>query len=333
MTEAEYNAALDEIERRLSAAYIAQASALRGTLTLQQIGLMVASGNLLALDRSYENARYNGFLEVVRSAYLQGGTAEGGDVFDIRRPSAQRWLDNQAQSFLTAQTRAQGSAIQLTVQAGRARGDQPRDIAEALIGPKSPMSGQRVGGVMGLSGQDVEWIENARAQLLSNDPSMLRDYLTRVRRDRRFDGYVQRAIDSGQRIPRDTVDRMIQRYSERLLVTRTENVATINALEAYNAGRQQYYEQLVEDGVPRDRITKRWKSRGDEKVRATHRLMNGQKVLGDGFFITPRGARMKNPGDMSGGAGLAEVARCRCRAIYKIAGEDDDDLPLTIGAF
>lgn len=329
MTEAEYNAALDEIERRLAAAYIAQATALRGTLTLQQIGLMVASGNLLMLERSYEQAKYNGFLEVVRGAYMQGGMAEGGSDFDIRRPSAQAWLDENARSFLTAQASAQGSAIRLTVQLGQARDDSVRKIAENVIGQKSPLSGERSGGAIGLGPQEIQWLENARDQLLNNDPG----YFSRVRRDRRFDGIVQRAIDTGQRIPREKIDQIVQRYSERLQVTRTENVASINALEAYNAGRQQYYNQLVEDGTPAERITKRWKSRGDEKVRASHRIMNGQKVRGDGFFITPRGARMRNPGDMSGGAGLDEVARCRCRAIYKIIGEDDEGLPLTIGAF
>lgn len=313
MTESEYNAALDALEARMARDYLAQASTLRASASLTEILALIRAGDALAVARQYTGANYSALLESARAAFLQGGAAEAA-TFDIRRPSANAWLQNNAVTTLEAIRQEQAAAVEVTMTAARLRGDTPAQIARQIVGEFSPVTGNRYGGVAGLTGQDAQFVQNARDQLLSLD----RAYFTRTRRDRRFDAMVLRAINAGKPLASADIDRITQRYAWRLLQTRADTVASIEALENYNGGRQQMYTQLVEDGVSPRAITKRWKTRGDEKVRASHRAMNGQTVPGDGFFITPRGARMLNPGDMSNGAGVSEVARCRCRAIYTI---------------
>ena len=214
--------------------------------------------------------------------------------------------------------REQGDAIQAVISHGQEVGIAPPRIARNLLGMMGS-NGERTGGVVGLTGQDAQWLTNTRVQLASGDPALMRDYFNRVRRDKRYDGIVERAIEAGRSVAAPDIDKITQRYAGRLLATRAEVVSSINALEAYNAGRNQLYRQLVEDGIPPSKITKRWKTRNDERVRASHREMNGQTRPGNEPFTTPGGALMMNPGDASMGAGVSEIARCRCRAIYSIA--------------
>lgn len=326
MTEQEYQAALDAIEAQMARDYLAEASRIARDVSLAEVLAGIERGNAI-LQRDIFNGRYGKLVEDIRAAYLAGGQAEAASVprrleFDITRPRAQEWVATAQRNFVTTVARQQGEAIQAVITSGQQMGISPPQIARNLLGV-STAAGERVGGVVGLTGQDVEWLNNTRLQLSSGDPSLMRAYFDRVRRDKRYDGIVQRAIDARQPVNPADIAKITQRYAERLLVTRADTVASIEAMAAYNAGRAELYAQMVDDGLDPTAIFKRWKSRGDEKVRASHREMNGQKVPGAQPFITPRGARMMNPGDTSMGAPLSEVARCRCRAIYTVVGEDD----------
>lgn len=331
MTEQEYQSALDAIEAQMARDYLAEAAKITRNVTLAEVLLSIARGNAIA-SRDVFNSRYGKLAEDVRAAYLAGGQVEAASVprrvspkpveFDVTRPSAQAWIANAQTTMVNGIARQQGEAIQAVITSGQQLGIAPPQIARNLLGVATT-NGTRVGGVVGLTGQDVEWLNNTRVQLSSGNPSLMADYFDRVRRDKRYDGIVRRAIEAKQPVAAGDIDKITQRYAERLLVTRADTVASIQAMSAYNAGRSQLYAQMVEDGLDPTTIFKRWKTRGDEKVRSSHRAMNGQKVPGAQPFLTPRGARMMNPGDTSMGAPLSEVARCRCRAIYTVTGEDD----------
>jgi len=337
MNEQDYNRALDAWESKLAADYLDQASRLTNDVTLSQILAMIKAGDDFGVAQTLrESTTYTPFLETMRSAYIAGGASElrglgaaalGRIVsatglhteFDPRRQSAESFLQNNARNTLNGLVQQQGETVQLVLAAGRGRDDTPKAIAESLLGSKSPLTGQRTGGAVGLAGNDAKAIINARAQLESGDPSLMRDYLTRIRRDRRFDKTIEKAINAGTVPPKDVIDKAVARYSERLLQTRAEAEASIHAMEVYNAGRAQLYRQLTEDGIDPTTITKQWKTRGDEKVRFSHRAMNMQVQRGDVPFNAPGGIKMDHPGDMSKGAGPSLVARCRCRAVYKIS--------------
>lgn len=60
--------------------------------------------------------------------------------------------------------------------------------------------------------------------------------------------------------------------------------------------------------------TKRWMTRLDEKVRASHRVLEGQDQPLGGRFQTLNGVMLFRPGDPS--APLNEIINCRCRLMY-----------------
>jgi len=208
--------------------------------------------------------------------------------------------------------------IRLTLAAGAEFGRNPRAVALDLVG-RIGATGRRTGGVVGLTDPQAGFVTAARRQLASGDPAQLRAYLARELRDRRFDGFVRRAIEAGKPVPASTVDRMTGRYADRLLLLRGETIARTEALTAFNEARDEAFRQAVETaGIEPDAVTKKWDSAADARVRENHAAMNGQRVKFTEPFRSPGGAQMMHPGDTSLGAGAAEIINCRCISTARI---------------
>jgi hypothetical protein len=197
---------------------------------------------------------------------------------------------------------------------GMARGAGPRSVALDLVGRISRATGNRDGGLIGLSGPYRDYVATARAELASTDPALLRNYLTRKQRDRRYDRAVTRAIETGKPIPADTAQTAVTRYSARLVRLRGEIIARTEGLPAIRAAKHEAYQQLADDGrIDVMDIVRGWSTTTDGRERDTHGAMNQQEVRGlDTPFVSPSGARFRYPGDASLGAPLKELAACRC---------------------
>lgn len=311
MTEAEYLLALEAIERQMAQDYLAEAATHSRNTTLAEVVTRIEAGNQIAA-RNVFGGKYGKLAEEIRSKYLAGGNAVTETMLrvesEMQRPSAQAGTMNLQTSAVQVEISQEWKEIDISA---------PR-LARNLLGMAGSNS-ERTGGVVGLTWQDAQMLSNARKQLASGDPVQMRDYLDRERRDRRFDGIIKRAIEAGKPVAMPDIDKITQRYAMRLLDARADTVASVQALEAYNAARNQFYLQLIENGTDPSKITKRWKTRGDELVRASHAVMNGQTVAGSAPFVTPDGVLMMNPGDSSLGAGMNEIENCRCEAVYSIA--------------
>ncbi|WP_024696152.1 hypothetical protein [Pseudomonas syringae] len=274
-------------------------------------------------------------VEAVRSSFVVGARFEmaaifipaadrplvGRKEFDATRTESNAWLNQQAVDVRATTADNVREAIRAVIGSRRIVGGPQRTDRQAaldLIGRVSPQTGIRSGGVIGLPGNFAQYVTNARRQLLSGDPAQLKLYLERTRRDRRFDGIVNRAIAAKKAVAAKDVNKIAGRYSERLLKTHTEMLARTLAHESLNAGRDQAWEQLVEQGIARDRVEKEWRDRNDEKVRNSHVYMRGRRAVLGQPFQTNSGALLRYPGDSSLGAGWDETANCRCIVIYHL---------------
>lgn len=63
-----------------------------------------------------------------------------------------------------------------------------------------------------------------------------------------------------------------------------------------------------------------WKTRHDDRVRNTHRGLDGNKVPYGGTFVTDTGALIRFPGDPE--APIEETAGCRCHLTYRLRPKD-----------
>lgn len=230
--------------------------------------------------------------------------------FDARNRDAETWLRNKSSELVSQVDDDARFNIRNIMQRGMEQGRNPRSVALDIVGRIDPQTGERVGGVIGLSKNQEAWVQSARTKLKQLDAT----YLSLELRDKRFDSTVQKAIDSGKPLPADTIEKLIIRYKVNALRARAENIARTETTRALNQAEFESVKQVVASGsVANEAARKEWDSSGDSRVRSSHRAMDGQRVGLDEPFVSPSGERLMYPGDTSLGATTKEVASCRCR--------------------
>lgn len=236
--------------------------------------------------------------------------------FDGRALRAEQWAAQASSRLITEIVDDQMQMAREVIRAGIEAGRNPRSIALELVGRVDRATGKRSGGFIGLTGQQARWVMNAEQQLRNLDAG----YLSRARRDKRYDRLVLRAIKDGRPLAEADIRQITGRYRDRLLNLRGETIARTEALNALRAGRHEGYEQLIQSGKVRaDQVTVTWSATMDGRTRDSHRELNGQKIRFGQLFTSPlTGARLEYPGDSTHGAPGEETIQCRCYAEYSI---------------
>lgn len=271
---------------------------------------------------------------VIREAFLEGGayTLEGvrnppagsgaGRMvlrFDGRQDRAEDWVRQHSSELIEGIVEDTKQAVRSLVREGLEAGRGPRKTALEITGRINPATGRRTGGILGLTSSQTDAVIRARAELSSNDPSLLNSYLRRARRDRRFDAAIRRAISGKEPLTQEQIERISNRYKDRLLAYRGEVIARTETLSSLNAGREEGIRQLIDSGkINRSQVTKTWRATGDKRTRDTHRYLNGTTVGIDDHFTTAEGHRLMHPHDRSLGAPGSEIIQCRCYYEIKV---------------
>jgi hypothetical protein len=275
-------------------------------------------------------AAYTGLQDALARAYGDGGATAAGFAnravppsvvirFDGRNLRAEQWLRQYSSSLVTRIVEDQRAALRQALTAGMTRGENPRTTALDIVGRINRATGKREGGILGLTSQQEAFARNARDELMSGDPAKLRNYLTRARRDKRFDRTIAKAIRDETPVPADTIRKATGAYRNRLLKLRGDTIGRTEALTSLQSANHEAYLQAVDNGaVAESDVRKVWRSAGDLRVRHSHRVLSGQSAGLREAFTSPSGARMMFPGDTSQGAGAEETIQCRCVAEYRI---------------
>lgn len=330
-----YDELLDRFGREIAEAFMAAVADLRTAADLQRVITAIEAGNVeaavaaLNLDR----AAMNPVLDALRDAHTSSGQtavsylpllrdASGAVLvvrFDARNPRAEAWLAEHSSGLVTRIVDDQRAAVRQALTGGMARGDNPRTTALDVVGRIDRTSGRRDGGILGLTAQQESFVASARQELASADPAVLAHYLTRKRRDKRFDRSVAKAIGEGRALPAATAGRALRQYKNRLLKLRGDTIGRTESLTALRAAKHEAYKQAVDKGaVAESAVRRTWRTAGDQLVRHTHAELNGDTVGLHQPFRSPTGALLMFPGDTSLGAGAEEVIGCRCDVGYRI---------------
>lgn len=323
--------ALDRYSAELRAAFIRAIGNIADEARLGRIEAALAAGDVAGvLDGvGYERAMFREFEDALRAAYVAGGVTASDYLSQSKRlgglrvrfnPFAERpaaWLAAHSSGLITRITQDQAEAVRATLSLGMADGRSARAVALDIVGRQGP-NRKRVGGIIGLTKPQAETVAWVRQALRSQNAEGLREYLTLKARDQRFDRTILKAI-GGASLDKDKADRIGDALASRYLATRGHVIGRTEGLEAINAGQFAAHEQMAEEaGLDAPRIKRIWRTTG-QRTRDTHAAMSGQVVEGlHTPFRSPRGARMKYPGDRSLGAGAAEVVNCRCWVQTKI---------------
>lgn len=285
-------------------------------------------GALRALG--YNPAVFNGLYIAMMQAFEGGGVAvmamlpkytrdDAGVTnmlrFNVRDRDAERWLSERSSALVTDIGEDIRLAVRDTLGEGLSEGRNPRSVALDLVGRLNRQTGHREGGIVGLGEREQLWSRNARQKLATLDPS----YFDMTLRDKRFDGIVRKAIESGTPLSEDDIIRLTDRYRDNALRHRGETIGRTETLAALNRSEFEATRQaLAQSGLSSAAAYKVWDSAGDSRVRNSHEQMDGQRVGIDEPFVSPGGARLLHPHDRSLGAPGAETIACRCRVRYDI---------------
>jgi len=305
-------AALREQEQAVSRAYIDAVK--NKKINIGELESKIANGDLFEDDLLLTDAELAPVIETLRVATIAGATLEGAKFFNANASAVTDYLQSTARKFLDDMNESTRSAVREVTAVGVQLGQNPRSIALDLAGR---MEGrERVGGIIGLNAPQAQAVANARLNLASGNSEQMRKYLRNERRDRRFDGIVEKAISEGKPVAASDIDKIVSRYQSSLLQLRGETIARTEAGAALNFGRQTHAENIAaETGAE---VWKRWESGPDDgRQRESHTEANGQEVRIDKPFSVG-GSEMMYPFDYTMGADAGEIINCRCSVTYEI---------------
>ena len=308
-------------EPKLAAAFMEAVADLKSVLDHQRFTAALAAGNVEAAlaALNLDEGAYDDLLEAMRATYLEAGKATADNLparlavvrFGGRNLRAEAWLRERAATFVTRILEDQRVAIREVLVAGMEAGTAPRALTIRIVGRISRVSGKREGGILGLSSPQARSVTAAQTELASADPALLRKYLARTRRDRRFDRSVTKALREGRALPADIASKALTAYERRLLALRGETIARTEAMTALHAAQHEALQQAVDSGaLQANQVRRVWRSAGDRRVRHTHQAMNGDSAGLHEVFVSPGGAALRFPGDPL--APVEEIVNCRC---------------------
>lgn len=183
-----------------------------------------------------------------------------------------------------------------------------------VLGKSRAQVARDIRAVIGLTEKQMDWVDNYRNQLLALDPKMF----DRILRDRRSDRLLNRLIEEGGALTQAQVDRLVERYRQRLIQYRARTIARTEALRAVRTGEYDALISAQEQGSLSPLLRRFWVTCMDEKVRRTHTQIPGMNFMGRGVdepFQTPLGL-LRFPCDPLGAA--ANVINCRCHLEYRM---------------
>lgn len=324
---------VDEWAPRLSRAFLDAVYAMRDRVQIALLVEMLERGDIDGAIRAVglDPVAFRALDAGLAQAFEDGGRLTTGQIpasrdangyllkvqFDVRDPAAEQWLREFGADLITEIEHDTREMVRQRLVEGIERGENPRTVALDLTGRINPATGIREGGLIGLTSSQASWVRAYETRLRSGDPAQMREALEMSLRDKRYDRTVEKAIRDGVPVPADKAAKMVAAYKNGALSYRAETIGRLEAMTSLSEGRDQGWRQAIQKGqVKVDQIIKTWKSAKDEKVRGTHRALDGKIVGFEDLFVSPSGARLRYPHDRS--APLAETAGCRCTASYRL---------------
>jgi SPP1 gp7 family putative phage head morphogenesis protein len=264
------------MEPKIRNAYLAAIEAVKSQIALNKLSAALESGDvnqvmaILALDERLTGALQGKGLEAniqsVRDA-IQMAYAAGAKVammrlpakvsvnlsFDLLNPESVNFLQSYTFNLIQQVTQSQREAVQQVILRAFREGGHPYEQA------------REIKGIIGLTARMEQAVTNYRKALESGG-SALRNALSRSLRDGRFDPTLLRALNTGQSLDKNYIDKLVQRYRERYLQYRARNIARTESIRAANKGQRELWRQARQQGLLPHTARRRWIASMDDRT-------------------------------------------------------------------
>jgi hypothetical protein len=301
--------ALDKAEPVLQRSFLAMVQTMRGALDLTEIAQLLETGQLerafstiLQATPKLANSVNDQFIMAANTTARQLDRAIDVLTFDFNQTN--EWAVQQMRSsrlrLISGFSQGQRAATRQALIEGITRGANPIEQARTFRDS------------IGLTARQVRAVRNYRNALETGSS----DALARELRDRRFDPTVRadRPLTSKQ------VDKITERYRQRMLAHRSKVIARTEALRSVHEGKDAMFQQAIESGqLEADNLIQEWNTARDERVRGSHAAMHGQTRRYGERFVSGDGHETLHPG----GFGIpSEDIQCRCTVSTRIVSLD-----------
>jgi hypothetical protein len=271
-------------------------------------------GGVMALLDRAEGA-FGGVRDRLEEAAAESGrawisTVPAGAVLDpafrfsIVNPETARFVEDYTLNLIRNISEDTREAVRRGLMSDVASGRNPRETARTFRSN------------LGLTPRQEQAVRNYHRALEDGGTSSL----TRALRDRRGDAAVLRAARTGEALPADRVDRLVDAYRRKMLRHRSEVIARTESLRAATIGQRAAVRQaLAQRAVDDSRLRRFWVKTNDSRIRDAHRAIPGMNPDGVGLdepYQTPLGPLMY-PRDPNGSG--ANTIQCRCAERYALA--------------
>lgn len=308
-------------EAQISKAFRDGASLIADQAAVTRLREAIARGDYAAaMDAvNVDEAAWNDLRVLLVQTYAEGAVSEiSGMALNVKprwnsgSPNAERYARDVIGQHITRITEDSRQSVRWTMGDGIAFGRSPNRIALDIVGRKDG-TGRRVGGVVGLNGQQADWVANMR-RWLAEDPARALSY---SKRDKRFDSTIRKAAD-GKPLTAAQIDRITAAYSDNMLRVRGLTIARTERGSAINSGRQEAWRQAADKaGLDHGAIWKEWRhSARMMEPRLSHISASGDRVQGLDTLFDVGGYFCLHPHDPSLPA--SEVVNCGCSVRYGI---------------
>lgn len=278
-----------------------------------------------------DNAAFSELRGAILNAYAQTGSAQINDVswiypdgtkavvrWNMASPRAEEYARQIGTGLITNTTTDMRDAVRTVIADGYAFNRKWDAIARDIVGRVGP-SGQRSGGIVGLSKTQANWLMSLRWKLMQGDYRGALDMS--LLKDKRLRVMLEKAIAENKTISAAQIAMIERNYERNALMSRGLTIARTEVQKAIEEGKYEAWKQgLEKTGVPERFVIREWRHTGRAvRDRPDHIVMNGATVSGLQMpFVLPDGTAMLHPHDSSFGAGANQIINCMCQARYSI---------------
>jgi hypothetical protein len=304
---------LDKQEVRVRRAFVLFVKSIRSQEVMDQLVARLEAHDLDGAFKIIEShiARFGNVIPDVVNAVGVAAAAELDEglkdvalaiVFDPTNPRASALVSTERARLIRQFTDQQFAATQQAISRAVANGAGPAEMARAFRDS------------IGLTINQEGYVNSYRQQLQALDSAAL----GRALRDRRFDGRIGTAIGRDRPLTQNQIETMVDRYRARAIMARAETVARTEALTAYSQAREEALQQMMDQTRLNDtgRVVRVWFATHDDRVRAWHLDMDGQKRPPGEPFTDGLGNSLMFPGDPT--APPETRINCRCTTAFEV---------------